>query len=697
METAKVGFITEVDIETPEEAIVVEEPEPLENTPSTPSRMGTRASLPAVTVYNVEFAELPAECYGGLRTPCQLPASIPMDKIMTNIVQNLDFKGWSEQARSLWFKDFKSPCSRAVIQDTFWFCICWYFKPGKHPDVETHLFDRISAHFVGLFGSLSPSRKDFFFRCYADAVAQAVLYAMFLAYPKSRIDFTDKFRKDLVIRISFWTSGICPEFVDTSHWKLNLGGGDVLQAAPNASRSVEVGRANSSPLLGQLSADSMSEKQAWVGQWNRRPRRKLQYSPLVENFLRARKYSSVNLVQATSMHMTTAEQRAKKMDVKHAMLAERATAARERCDKLCLEYADLEAEVKKQERQRQTQAQAAKKRLEIRRKEVLRSDPHEYANYLVSLHLLQQGLGQKGCAMPSQGFEQFLAQDGVDFLSKWLVHYAEQEEVWIVLRVSAGRLQMDFFLGVRLNNSAKSAKAEVEKELAQLRVQTREKAAEAEKKRQQKEAEVQQLETMYSALLEKFNSEDTTFEDKLWQELVACAKATAGASSVYLGVLEQGEEGGEIPGQYISYEYASQGSDWMTEKVLTEGKGVTWGALTENPAAESFKEMCLWKPPSVEPVPVETEEGAEGARASQLSERTADKTAAVALPPVLTRAEPRPLRTNKNPSRSADPMFDWDDVPEQLGGPNQAALDLEAEARSFFGAAFGGEFGDEFC
>lgn len=37
-----------------------------------------------------------------------------------------------------------------------------------------------------------------------------------------------------------------------------------------------------------------------MGQWNRRPRRKLQYSPLVENFLRARKYSSVNLVRATS-------------------------------------------------------------------------------------------------------------------------------------------------------------------------------------------------------------------------------------------------------------------------------------------------------------------------------------------------------------------------------------------------------------
>lgn len=42
-----------------------------------------------------------------------------------------------------------------------------------------------------------------------------------------------------------------------------------------------------------------STRSAWMGQWNRRPRRKLQYSPLVENFLRARKYSSVNLVRAT--------------------------------------------------------------------------------------------------------------------------------------------------------------------------------------------------------------------------------------------------------------------------------------------------------------------------------------------------------------------------------------------------------------
>ena len=29
-------------------------------------------------------------------------------------------------------------------------------------------------------------------------------------------------------------------------------------------------------------------------------------------------------------------------------------------------------------------------------------------------------------------------------------------------------------------------------------------------------------------------------------------------------------------------------------------------------------------------------------------------------------------------------MFDWDEVPEHLGGPNKAALDIEAEAKDWF-------------
>lgn len=357
-----------------------------------PSSKAAGNAHPLISVYRVEDAEIPQEVWAGLATPAPLPASIPMDKVMTNIVQNLDLKAGTDQSRNMWFKDFKSQPSRAVINDTFWFCVCWYFKAGKHPDVEQRLFNRISANFVGLFSTVNPARKDFFFKCYADAVAQAVLYAMFLSFPKSRVHFTEKFRRDLVIRIFYWTTGICPEFVDTSHWKLNLGGGDVLQATSSTQHQRdESGRANlsaSAPLLGGLSADSLAGRRASLAHRAPRPRRNLRYSPLVAHFLRARKYSSANLVPATCINITTAEERSNLMDVKHAVLVARATAAREHCDKLSEEYDALAAEARAQERQRQQQAQAAKKRLDIRRKEVLRADPHEYANYLVSLHLL---------------------------------------------------------------------------------------------------------------------------------------------------------------------------------------------------------------------------------------------------------------------------------------------------------------------
>jgi hypothetical protein len=270
-------------------------------------------NLHFISVYRVEDAELPAEaiCESALAAP--LPATIPRDKVEANIVRNLDFKAWSENARTRWEKDFKSPPSRAVISDTFWYCICWYFKTGKHEELESRLFDRISANFVALFSAVQPARKDFFFRCYADAVAQAVLYAMFLAYPKSRVHFTEKFRKDLIIRISYWTTGVCPEFVDARHWKLNLGGGDVLQSTTsqtwhrgaNNAASRAGGAGGSSQRM--LSVDSLAGRRTSLAHRAPRPLRTLRYSPLVNRFLTSRRYSSVNLVRATRMSMTTAE------------------------------------------------------------------------------------------------------------------------------------------------------------------------------------------------------------------------------------------------------------------------------------------------------------------------------------------------------------------------------------------------------
>ena len=78
--------------------------------------------------------------------------------------------------------------------------------------------------YVALFTHVKSGRKDVFFTHYADGVAQAVLYCLFLAYPKSRPAFTTKLRQDLLVRITYWQTGVRPQFVQIGHWKLNLGG-----------------------------------------------------------------------------------------------------------------------------------------------------------------------------------------------------------------------------------------------------------------------------------------------------------------------------------------------------------------------------------------------------------------------------------------------------------------------------------------
>merc|ERR1719440_1100977 len=147
-------------------------------------------------------------------------------------------------------------------------------------------------------------------------------------------------------------------------------------------------------MFSQMSADSLKGTRVSLAHRAPRPPRTLRYSPLVAHFLRARRYSSVNLITPTKLNMTTAEERVKMVDAKHANMVERAAQSRETCEKLDAEHEELLQKVRREERQRNLQAQTAKRKLEIRRKEVLRSDPHEYANYLVSLHLLQQGMGQ---------------------------------------------------------------------------------------------------------------------------------------------------------------------------------------------------------------------------------------------------------------------------------------------------------------
>merc|ERR1719311_328572 len=329
-------------------------------------------------VYRVEKADI--------SDTTQLPASIPLDKEMTNIKNNLNFHfHFTSNAtkalkrnRNAWFKDFQAEPSKRLICDAFWFCICKYFKKGQHEDVERELFDRISESYVELYNLVRgpATRKDFFFGRYADAIWQAVLYSMFLAYPKSRVHFTDTFRRELVRLFSYWTTGIHPEFVDTTHWILNLGGGDVLQST--------------AALQGKEETLSIVGRESVITHRAPRPVKSLRYSPLVEHFLATKRYSSANLISPLKVALTTAEERCRLMDVKHGLLVERAHESRQKADQLKQQYDAMNDALKLEERKAAIQVKNEKKKLEIRRKDVLRADTHEYANYLASIHLLQE-------------------------------------------------------------------------------------------------------------------------------------------------------------------------------------------------------------------------------------------------------------------------------------------------------------------
>lgn len=344
-QSATASFLTEAD--TGDQSATRR---PTQDAVASPRRAGAGSALSSI--YRVEDAD-PPEVLGDRELSAPLPSNIPVDKVMTNIVNNLDFGQWSAKARGTWFKDFRSPPSKAVVSDTFWYCICFYFKTGRHTDLEGRLFGRISANYVSLFSAVPAVRKDFFFDKYADAIAQAVLYTMFLAYPKSRVHFTEKFRQRLVTHISYWTTGIMPEFVDTKHWKLNLGGGDVLH-------STTVATAEGPSLVAKVAEDAAAGSQTSLAHRAPRPVKTLRYSPLIEHFLKSKKYSSVNFIRPTRMSMTLAEERSRLMDVKHALLIDRAHQAKQCSDDLMAEYDELCTDLRRQERQRQLQARSAK-------------------------------------------------------------------------------------------------------------------------------------------------------------------------------------------------------------------------------------------------------------------------------------------------------------------------------------------------
>lgn len=206
--------------------------------------------------------------------------------------------------------------------------------------------------------------------------------------------------------------------------------------------------------------------------------------------------------------------------------------------------------------------------------------------------VLSRALAEMAVAQP---------RDGVAFVAQWLKVFAEQEE-------------------------AKAWREKEEALLKEERTKTQQILEAQSAKRKVQEEAKKELEDLFDGFLAKMNAPETDFMavgpgDGHWQELVEIVKKTCGVEAVYLASCDEEGLEGAPEGPALQYECASQGSEWMCEKILPTGGGVTWGCLEDNPPDEAFVEpeakKFFWRPAEEllpAPEPAEGEEPVERPR-----------------------------------------------------------------------------------
>ena len=213
----------------------------------------------------------------------QLPASVAAECIQSNISANLGSHGCSDNSKYIWMSYFRQESSATLVALCFWRSFILDFSGEGRRSVDL-IADRMAYVYKDLFDSIPSHHKDFFFSRYPDAVAQAVTFSLFLAFPKSRGLFNHNYRVRLLRRFHELINGRVPHQVPVSHWRLLLGAGDVLDTPNEDSAHTQPTEEQRclqrfSPLIGKL-----AEKERFAAlQYIRPSRMKLSIPHMWEN------------------------------------------------------------------------------------------------------------------------------------------------------------------------------------------------------------------------------------------------------------------------------------------------------------------------------------------------------------------------------------------------------------------------------
>ena len=83
------------------------------------------------------------------------------------------------------------------------------FDNEHYGDIENNLLNRMAKNYVNMLLSIEDSEDNKnFFKRYFDIIAQAVFYSYFYSFPKSRSEFNDELKKDLVEEFSYLYTGM---------------------------------------------------------------------------------------------------------------------------------------------------------------------------------------------------------------------------------------------------------------------------------------------------------------------------------------------------------------------------------------------------------------------------------------------------------------------------------------------------------
>lgn len=222
-----------------------------------------------------------------------------LTRVKNNVSQSLTFRNKAHSDE--WDKIFDMEHADAIISDSFWYVICKVFKKqdAKYKPYKQYLLDRIAANYVS-FTIVEGVKVDLqvrakFFESFYDIIAQSVFYSLFYAFPKSRSLLNNEMKRKLLNIFSKLFTGMEIKSAKYEHWRLDLGTGNILQGNHHNKKTNQQKE--------QVSLVDIEGKKKQVKKSNRE-RVMMKYSPLVERYLLAHKYETMNNVREWKMLLT---------------------------------------------------------------------------------------------------------------------------------------------------------------------------------------------------------------------------------------------------------------------------------------------------------------------------------------------------------------------------------------------------------